>query len=158
MTDLSKLRPHHRHYLEYAQTIVRDSGVETVLEIGPGEFPIVRESTRLDIDPAAPDCIRHDVRVIPWPVDTVFDLAVCLQCFEHLGRGRLAAFCEMRRVSRAQLVSIPWQWPSSDCEGHTGLSWAAANEWFGIPPAWTHDVASPEKPDYPRRFFYFDQK
>ena len=49
----------------------------------------------------------------PWPVvDKQYDLFIALQVWEHLSNNQSRAFREVMRISKAVVLSFPYNW---DC-------------------------------------------
>ena len=95
---------------------------KSVLELGPGRFPIVKDGDIMvspdDDSWGRPEqwngrIYRHDAREKPWPVaDKSYDLFIALQVWEHLGNKQSRAFREVMRIARAAILSFPYRW---DC-------------------------------------------
>lgn len=85
-----------------------------VLELGSMGMPVVQDSDLMDYDRhlsyydrGAVDYL-HDVRNIPWPVQTKkYDWFIALRVFHHLWPVQRECFEEARRISRNLVLVIP---------------------------------------------------
>jgi len=144
-----------RSYLGVAGTVVNGLlmkyQIESVLELGPHEVPLVEGSDIMDIRAAIKNhlgpgghldsgCLCHtwDARQTPWPIRTrAYDLFIGLQVFEHLWSNQCAAFREVRRVAKHAIISLPIDWEQGDWM-HQGITDEKARRWFSpVVPSWT---------------------
>ena len=118
-----------------------------ILEIGCREARLVPGSDRMDIDPEHAD-IAWDIRDTPWPLaDKTYDLAIALEVWEHLHRGQLEAFGELRRVARSAIMSFPYEWRESRLDDHLGIDHSVIGAWTGNHPAsFRQEIIPPDKP------------
>lgn len=68
--------------------------------------------------------------------DKIFDCFVALQVWEHLD-NQSAAFCEVKRISKAAILSFPYKWPAGRGHDarHVGIDDKKIKEWTcGIEP------------------------
>lgn len=121
-------------------------GIESVLELGPYQVPLVEGSDVMDRDVTRCGrlpggvwnesdrefelAIEHDARRCPWPIPLKsYDLFIALQVFEHLSPFQPQAFQEVRRIARHAIISLPIGWKGED-EIHRGITPEMALEWF----------------------------
>lgn len=111
-------------YFSVVLGIIQHLDVTTVLELGPGYMPIVRDADIM-LGPeedhfGRPKNVRgktivHDATIKPWPIqDKAYDLLVALQVFEHLDNKQSRAFREVMRVSKRAILSFPYSWQGGD--------------------------------------------
>jgi len=118
---------------------------ETILELGTNNFPICKESDRLDLI-SGPGVIRHDITKVPWPVSPWYDITIGLQIWEHLGNRQAIAFEELMRVSRRAILSFPLGWDCPSDAMHHGITREKIAEWtLGIKPMQTILVPNPNR-------------
>lgn len=123
--ELSK--PHEEYYLgrwAYFQEVIKmvnDINPNSVLELGPALFTVVKNSDIMrkpEIDVwGIPPKIQateylHDATKTPWPIDQKYDLFIALQVFEHLVESQIQAFQEVKRIAKYAILSLPYKW---DC-------------------------------------------
>ena len=109
-------------YFKEVIEIIRNEDIESVLEIGPAQEPIVKNC---DVMIKPEDDIwgrpkegfskeyLHDATEKPWPIqDKQYDLVIALQVFEHLDNKQSRTFREVMRVSKMAILSFPYKW---DC-------------------------------------------
>jgi len=85
-----------------------------VLELGSMGMPVVQDADLMDYDrhlsyyeTGKPEYL-HDVRNIPWPVETKkYDWFIALRVFHHLWPVQRECFEEARRISRNLVLVIP---------------------------------------------------
>lgn len=108
-------------YHERAVQIV--SGIEgirsdNVLEMGTMGVQIVHDSDTIDFVERYPfegknPTFTHDGRLIPWPIKSQSYLVfIALRVFMHLVPNQKEAFLEARRISRYQILVVPYEYPS----------------------------------------------
>jgi len=144
LIDLGMRVPYYRPRVVYlsaasrnAERLIRDHGLTTALELGPGLRPLIVGADVLDLRDQ-PDLeaegrtIIHNATVLPWPIaDGAYDLFIALQVFEHLGTNQAAVFREVRRVARHAILSLPIDWVMSDPRNcHHGLTEERVLSWF----------------------------
>jgi hypothetical protein len=109
-------------YFKEVIEIIKSENIESVLEIGPAQEPIVKNCDVMikpedDMWGKPKDGFSkqyfHDATEKPWPIkDKQYDLLLALQVFEHLDNKQNRAFREVMRVSRMAILSFPYMW---DC-------------------------------------------
>lgn len=124
-TELSK--PREDYYVgrwAYLQEVIRmvdEIKPQSVLEVGPALFTVVKNSDIMrlpEVDkwgiPANIESIEylHDATKTPWPVEKKYDLFIALQVFEHLVDSQARAFQEVKRIANYAILSLPYKW---DC-------------------------------------------
>jgi len=93
-----------------------------VLEVGPGERPLVVGSQRMDKrELQIANLVVCDIEN-PWPwQDGAFDLVIMLQVIEHVAHDtECLVMDECKRVGSHLLLSIPYQWTGGPLD-HRGL-------------------------------------
>lgn len=132
---------------------------DRTLELGPGEFPLVPGSLRLDRRPGVPGRFcEWDATAIEWPIETgSFDLALAIQFFEHVPpESRRDVFAEARRVAGALILSIPYRWRSGSPD-HVGLGDAFVRD-MSAGEIWRTAFDLDRVPDRVRRVYVFDRR
>ncbi len=106
-------------YFKEVINIIKKLDVKSILEIGPGLLPIVKNADILlnPTDdhfgkPAETDNrIIYDITKKEWPIESKkYDLVIALQVWEHLDNKQSRAFRELRRISRRAILSFPYLW------------------------------------------------
>jgi len=127
--DFNRLsKPREEYYMgrwAYFQEVIKmveEIKPESVLELGPSLFTVVKKSDMMrkpEIDDwGIPSKIEakdylHDATKIPWPIeDNTYDLFIALQVFEHLTNSQAEAFQEVKRIAKYAILSLPYKW---DC-------------------------------------------
>lgn len=111
-------------YFTEALKIIQSERVNTVLELGPGFLPIVKNSDIM-INPENDQfgqptetngkIIIHDATIKPWPInDKAYDLFLALQVWEHLDNKQSRAFREVMRISNKAILSFPYRWEGGE--------------------------------------------
>jgi hypothetical protein len=109
-------------YFKEVIKIIKNEKIDSVLEIGPAQKTIVKNSDIM-IKPEddmwgrpelrAPREYLHDATEKPWPIeDKQYGLVIALQVWEHLDNKQSRAFREVMRVSKMAILSFPYLW---DC-------------------------------------------
>lgn len=121
--DLGRYYEGRWEYFKEVLDIIKSEKVESVLEIGPAQEPIVKNCDVM-IKPGDDMWGRpkneffqkeylHDATEKPWPIeDKYYDLVVALQVWEHLDNKQSKAFREVMRISKMAILSFPYIW---DC-------------------------------------------
>lgn len=131
-TDFKKLLDSSRsqyykgrwEYFKKVIDIIKNENVTTVLELGPGLLPIVK-NTDIMVNPQEDQFgqptkyyknkIIHDATVKPWPIkDKFYDLFIGLQVMEHLDNKQSLAFREIQRISKMVILSFPYLWTGGE--------------------------------------------
>jgi len=109
-------------YYKEVINIVNQINPMSVLELGPGQHTIVKQSDVMvkPEDDAWGRPINETGKLMlldatekPWPIgDKEYELFIALQVWEHLGNKQSRAFREVMRVSKSAILSFPYQW---DC-------------------------------------------
>ena len=83
---------------------------KSALELGPDNFPIVRQSDSMDKNGWLPRLTyHHDATKFPWPIkDSKYGLFIALQVWEHLQDKQKEAFREVMRIPRRAILSFPY--------------------------------------------------
>ncbi len=109
-------------YFKEVIEIIKNENIESVLEIGPAQEPIVKNCDVM-VKPEDDMWGRpkntfskeyiHDATEKPWPIkDKQYDLVIALQVWEHLEDKQKQAFQEVMRVAKMAIMSFPYMW---DC-------------------------------------------
>lgn len=113
-SELVRAYPYYRnrwHYLAKAIEMIEGEELANVIELGPGPAnqSIVNGAKTMGLHPDS--TYVHDATGTPFPfADKQHDLFVALQVFEHLKGKQKEAFNEVRRTSKAALLSFPLNW------------------------------------------------
>lgn len=87
-----------------------------VLEMGTMGIQVVQHSDTLDFADEYPfegknPTYVHDGKVLPWPIsDDRYELFIALRVFQHLAPVQQECFLEARRISRYQLLVVPYEY------------------------------------------------
>jgi len=109
-------------YFKEVIDIIKNEEINSVLEIGPAQEPIVNNCDMM-IKPEDDMWGRpekgtskeylYDATEKNWPIkDKHYDLVLALQVWEHLDNKQSRAFREVMRVSKMAILSFPYMW---DC-------------------------------------------
>jgi len=92
--------------------MVKEINPSSVLELGPRNFPLVKNSDVMDKYKHLPKIkYLRDATDIPWPIpNKKYDLFIALEVFEHLGDKQKEAFKQVIRISNAAILSFPYKW------------------------------------------------
>jgi hypothetical protein len=160
--ELAKDRPYWKDRWRYIKEVVRildGKEFNSVLELGPGEKTIVKNSDVMQIDDKyighcgqSQSTYKHDATVTPWPIkDKQYDLFIALQVWEHLGDKQKEAFKEVMRTSKMAVLSFPLEWKEPEAHNVTR---EMIEEWtLGFPPS---EMILVEKPMYNRLVYLFE--
>lgn len=111
-------------YFKEVIQIVQEEDFQSVVELGPGLFPIVKNADVI-LNPEEDsfgrpsvfvgNTYRFDATTKPWPIaDKQYDLFIALQVWEHLDNKQSRAFREVMRISKAAILSFPYQWEGGE--------------------------------------------
>ena len=111
-------------YFKEVIKIIQNEKFQSVIELGPGLLPIVKDSDVI-MNPeedsfGKPSEIRKkvftfDATTKPWPIhDNQYDLFIALQVWEHLDNKQSRAFREVMRISKMAILSFPLQWEGGE--------------------------------------------
>jgi hypothetical protein len=111
------------YFKEVLQLVEREKP-ESVIELGPGFLPVVKNSDII-INPDGDQFGRpvtlegnvftFDATTKPWPIgDKQYDLFLALQVWEHLDNKQSRAFREVMRVSKSAILSFPYNWEGGE--------------------------------------------
>jgi hypothetical protein len=111
-------------YFKEVLKIIHNEKFKSVIELGPGLLPIVKNSDVI-MNPqedsfGKPNEIRgkvytFDATTKPWPInDKQYDLFIALQVWEHLDNKQSRAFREVMRVSKMAVLSFPYNWDGGE--------------------------------------------
>lgn len=131
--------PYYRNRWEYysvAQRMVMVENPKSVLEIG-ASYPIFNGSETLGLPWDKRALIKHDIRIIPWPLeDKQYDFVVALQVWEYIGPQQEEAFQEVMRVSNRAVLSFPLGWKScKPDDDHFNITEETISQWtLGLNP------------------------
>ncbi len=130
--DFTKLLtgPHRSYYegrWEYFSVvleIIKKIQPKSVLEIGPGWLPVVKDADLMlahEEDqfgrPSTSEgkLFVHDATIKPWPFkENGYDLVVALNVFEHLDNKQSRAFRETMRIARSAIITVPYGWSGGE--------------------------------------------
>ena len=121
----------------------------TALEIGTNGVSILSFSDTFDLGLSEPDNpgrkLYGDATQIPWPIeDAAYDLVVALQVLEHLTPHQEAVWREIRRVAKAAIITLPFQWHCPADPMHHGITDETIRKWtLGDKPYMEELVRSP---------------
>lgn len=130
-------------YFKEVIRIIKNEDVESVLEIGPAQEPIVRNCDVM-IKPENDMWGRpkntffkeylHEATEKPWPIkNKQYDLVIALQVWEHLDNKQSRAFREVMRVSKMAILSFPYMWDcpkdSRNYPAHHMIDEELINDW-----------------------------
>lgn len=120
-------------YLSTITQIISMLPFENVLEMGALRHAVIDGSDVMDIEENG--CVNRNKMIIqdagnvPWDMpDKSYDLFIASQVWEHLGDKQKEAFAEVKRTSKAALLSFPYMW---ECPGdiHHGIDEKKIAEW-----------------------------
>ncbi|MFA5424353.1 MAG: hypothetical protein WC374_10910, partial [Phycisphaerae bacterium] len=105
-------------YHQIAIDIIRSLRIDDpsgVLEIGALGATLVKGSDTLDFDNDEfritgyndQPTIKHDLRIIPWPVEKHYRLIIALRVWHHLKPVEREAFLEAKRIADNVLIVCP---------------------------------------------------
>lgn len=111
-------------YFKEVLKIISNENVKSVIELGPGLLPIVKNSDVI-INPEEDSFGRpnefsgkvftFDATTKPWPIkDKEYDLFIALQVWEHLDNKQSRAFRQVMRVSKMAVLSFPYNWEGGE--------------------------------------------
>jgi hypothetical protein len=106
----------------------------TALEIGTNGMSILPHSDTCDSSASAPDnagrTLYRDATATPWPVaDGHYDLLIACQVLEHLSPHQPAVWREIRRTSRAAIITLPYRWNCPADPMHHAIDDERIAEW-----------------------------
>jgi SAM-dependent methyltransferase len=120
-------------YFSIVINIINKYKPKNVLEIGPGYFPIVKDSLRMDkinrnnIN----NLVVQNANEIPWKfINKQFDCVIMLQVLEYL-KDKNKVIEEIKRIANSLILSL--QWKTGD-EKHVGINNKIINEWIQDKP------------------------
>lgn len=102
-----------------------------VLEFGCHRLPLFHGSDTLDVNSDLGTTFVHDAKVLPWPVERHYDLAIGLQVWEHLHPQQAAVFEELRRIADNAILSVPYNWKRPDDPEHSAIDEQQILYWTG---------------------------
>ena len=142
-------------YYSEVLKLVGESDCESVIEMGPGPVPIVKNGdiilNPLDDQFGKPafDCGQtyvFDGTVSPWPIaDKQYDLFIALQVWEHLDNKQTRAFREVMRIAKRAVLSFPYHWDGGEEKpshrAHRDIDRDLIDDWtLHIPPTKTIEI------------------
>jgi hypothetical protein len=111
-------------YFKEVLGIIRDQKPKSVIELGPGLLPIVKNSDVImnpeqdsfgKPDKTGGKVFTFDATSKPWPInDKQYDLFIALQVWEHLDNKQSRAFREVMRISKMAVLSFPYDWEGGE--------------------------------------------
>lgn len=118
--SMSKYYEGRWEYFDKVIELIKNENMESVLEIGPAQHPIVKDCDVM-IKPEDDMWGRpkkgfakqylHDATEKPWPIkDKQYDLVLGLQVWEHLDNKQSRSFRELMRTSKMAILSFPYIW------------------------------------------------
>jgi len=114
-------------YIEIAILMMQGIGAKDIIEFGASGIPLNSDSIICDYP-------KFNLDKTPFLTDQGNPLpskcvdAVCaLQVWEHL-KNPVAAFAEVRRISRAAILSVPYEWKHGDAQ-HQNIDMNRILEW-----------------------------
>ncbi len=139
-------------YYSAVINVLRRSGWESCLEVGPAFLPLVGDADLMDKYNQCKEPIKYqwDIMETPWPIqDKEYDVVIALQVWEHLKDKQREAFAEVMRVSCNAILSFPWKWKpggkkSRSSSKHWRINAEKINEWtLGVKPVETMLITTP---------------
>ena len=129
-------------YFSKVIDIVKSLYINSVLEIGPGFIPIVKNAKILlnPLEdqfgrPNTDKLIVYDATRKSWPFkNKEFDLIIALQVWEHLAGKQTRAFKEVMRISKMAIFSFPYLWEGGieakpSHQAHRDIDKELINDW-----------------------------
>jgi hypothetical protein len=136
-------------YFKEVIEIIKSHSIRSVLEVGPGLLPIVKNSDVI-INPeedafgrpqeTTGKVFTFDATIKPWPIlDKQYDLFIALQVWEHLDNKQSRAFREVMRISKMAILSFPYLWDGGEEKpshrAHRDIDRELIEDWtFNIKP------------------------
>lgn len=147
-------------YYEPVISILNVIAPVTVLEIGPGQFPIMHGEDALVFPeedqwgyPESALCkiYKHDITLCPWPfVDKQFDVVIALQVWEHLNGKQTRCFRELKRIGKKAILTFPYEWDvprnHPNFRDHYMIDLALIDDWT-LQQQYARQVCIPAQPD-----------
>ena len=128
-------------YMAEAIRMLEEIGGVKTCEAGASGIPLnsesfLMDSPHYDLDITPYKCrVNHDdgrYEIVPIE-DNFFQAFVALQVWEHL-KNPVAAFSEVKRISRAAILSVPYKWKHGDAQ-HQNIDMNKILEWTsGLAP------------------------
>lgn len=114
--DRKYYKPHRWEYLKIQRFFYTLLGMpKNILEVGPHKIRSFQNSDVIDHCKWFEDSIVHDIRNIPWPIETgKYDFLVASEVIEHVRPQAKEVIKECRRISRNGFIGLPYRWPE-DC-------------------------------------------
>jgi hypothetical protein len=107
------------YYKEVVGIVERES-FDNVIELGPGNMPIVKNGdvilNPLEDQFGKPNetyghVYTFDATMKTWPIkNKEYDLFIALQVWEHLDSKQTRAFREVMRIAKKAILSFPYNW------------------------------------------------
>lgn len=124
-------------YMSRAIKMLKELHATKIIEAGSEGIPLNKYSIVL---PSRPE---FDLNKTPYPYQNKeFDAFVALQVWEHLTK-RHEAFSEAKRISRAVILSLPYNWTEKQTkhENHREITMEEIAGWAGRAPDTTKLIA-----------------
>lgn len=159
-------------YFKEVITIIGQEDIHSVVELGPGLLPIVKNAD-LILNPEEDSFgkpgeltghhYRFDATTKPWPIDDKkYDLFIALQVWEHLDNKQSRAFREVMRISRSAILSFPYHWEGGEEKpshrAHRGIDREIIEDWtLHVKPEKMIEIArtGPEFSKGPRIIYFW---
>jgi hypothetical protein len=124
-------------YMVVAIRMLEEIGAENIIEAGSSGIPLCNNSFLFDYPVYDLDKIPYKIKFSPDMVGTIpdktFDAFCALQTWEHL-KNPVDAFAEVKRISRAAILSVPYKWKHGDAQ-HQNIDMNRILEWTsGLAP------------------------
>ena len=117
------------NYYKEAIEIAKNLNPLSVLELGCSSFPLCLNSVRIEKEHNKHINYVFDCTITPWTFNHNFDLAICLQVFEHFEGRQKNVFNELKKIVNKLIVSVPYKWNRpNDC--HHNICEKTLFEWF----------------------------
>jgi hypothetical protein len=111
-------------YFKEVLKVIQNEKVKSVIELGPGLLPIVKNSDVI-MNPEEDhfgrpneingEVLTFDATTKNWPIsDKQYDLFIALQVWEHLDNKQGRAFREVMRISKMAILSFPYHWEGGE--------------------------------------------
>lgn len=119
-------------YYKEVLNFLKDKDFKNILEIGCGDFPIVKDSDTIDLN--GNTTYNFDLNDIPWKLDKHYDLIIALQVLEHL-KDPKSIFKEIKKFADYAIISLPYKWTwEQKSHLHYNIDEDKIKEWTGIEP------------------------
>jgi hypothetical protein len=150
-------------YLKHVVEWLRELRPLTVLELGANGINLTSVSDNMDLKAGLIDednvnrrMYIQDATQTPYAIqDKYYDVFVALQVFEHLGDKQPTVFEEIRRISKAAILSFPYKWIRPGNKHHA-IDEAVISRWTNNEkPFRVQTIAGPKSTNTDRIIYMF---